>query len=391
MNTENSIGEDHGAKSFGAYEKPYQFPASQWTEAIQLWKATNNYTTKKFPQPFDDKHPIGFRSAINALHRNQYSLIVPACEVEIMLNGEYVDESRLLRAQMHHLMLPFGSAAKRLLTDDLSELKKILMTPQSRDDDLLFETKLLISRIFFALEQYETEVPKYTTFSIFDSEPRKKRKGIAHFWLGYDMCATYQPPEILEGLKLLRRSVEMMGKKFFVGQFYEIVFSLTSDQFAHSSGQKTTSSPVDNYISRLNKLHLFFMNEIQPVQLMINYYLQNKAYKVAAIYIQTLAKLSQPTSNGAPKIAVNANENAELDIIIEYLKSVIRDDPKEYAAYDALIGIYWEKTHEYAKCLEVLSKAMAEMCDQRLYRQLFQRRQKLLLSIATANFWPELN
>lgn len=390
--TENSTGEDHGGKSFAAYKKPYEFPASQWTEAIHLWKATNNYIMKTFPQPCDDKNPIGFRSAINALHRNQYLLIVPACEVEIMLNGVYVDESRLLRAQMHHLMLPFGSTAKQLLIDDLSELKKILMASQPRDDDLMFETKLLISRIFFTLEQYETDVPKYNTYSIFDSEPTKKRKGIADFWLGYDMCSTYQPPEILEGLKLLRRSVEMVGKKFFIGQFYEIVFTLTSDQFVSSaSGRKSTSSPVDDYISRLNKLHLFFLNEIQPVQLMINYYLQNKAYRVAAIYVQTLAKLSQPSCNGAPKIVVNANENTDLDIIIEYLKSVIRDDPKEYAAYDALIGIYWEKTHEYSKCLEVLSKAMTEMCDQRLYRQLFQRRQKLLFSIAAANFWPELN
>lgn len=379
---EISEGRNHGDESFKAYGKKYKFPASQWTETLHLWKSTNNYITAKFPQQFDDAETCGFRSAINALHRNEYSLIVPACEMEIMSNGEYVQESRLLRAQMHHLLLPFGAATKRLLTNDLDELQRILTAVQSRNYELVFETKLMICRIYFALNQYKKEPRNCNVYAIFADESVAERKGILHFWQGYDLCATYQSNELQQGLQLLRRSLKLMGKNFFVGHFFLNIFQLASHQ------NVSLSKPVEEYILRLGELHLVFPAEIQPMKLLINYYIQNKAYKVAAIYVQTLAKLSKQTSS---KIDLStAASKSELEIIIDYLKAIIRNDPEEYAAYDALIVIYSEQTFEYAKCLEVMAKGMAEICDHRLYRQLFQRRQQLLFAIAAANFWPEL-
>lgn len=339
----------------------------------------------KFPQQFDDRYPVGFRMAINALHRNECSLIVPACEVEIKLNGEYVNESCLLRAQMHHLLLPFESATERTLSNDFDDLKRILKAMPSHNDDFIFEIKLLMCRIHFKLEEYTKKSTKFNAYAIFASESILERKGIAHFWQGYDMCSTLQSCDILKGMELLRRSLDVMGPLFYVGHFYLNIFDLTSKRFDYSSQPSVTSNPVDEYISRLGKIHLFFPNEIAPVKLLINYYIQNKAYKVAAIYVQTIAKLSQQTADDA-----NTTNQSELELIIDYLKSVIRDDPEEYVAYDALIVIYSEQTHEYAKCLETLTKALTEIRDQRLYRQLFQRRQKLLNSIVAANFWSEM-
>lgn len=345
----------------------------------------------KFPQQFDDTYPVGFRMAMNALHRNKYSLIVPACEMEIKLNGEYVDESCLLRAQMHHLLLPFGSATKQTLSNDFDELKRMLKATPSRNDDFTFEIKLLMCRIHFKLEEYTKKSTKSNAYVIFASEPILDRCGIVHFWQGYDMCSSLQSCDILKGLELLRRSLKLMGPRFYVGHFYVNIFDLTSKHFDYSSKPNTTSNPVDEYISRLGKIHLFFPNEIAPVKLLINYHIQNKAYKIAAIYVQTIAKLSQQTTDDASNIVdANTTNQSELELIIDYLKSVIRDDPEEYAAYDALIVIYSEQTHEYAKCLEAFTKALMEIRDQRLYRQLFQRRQKLLNSIVAANFWSEM-
>lgn len=377
--TERLNGDDHGGKAFEAYKKPFKFPASQWAETLQLWKATNNYITTTFAEQFDDEHPIGFRLAINALHRNQYSLIVPACETEIMLNGEYAIESRLLRAQMHHLLLPFGPETKQILWKDLIELKSILAASPPPDDALIFDTKLLMCRIHFSLTlaRCGTDTStKSNVYTIFARETSMERKGIAHFWQGYDMCATFHLPDISNGIALLRRSLTLMGREFFVGHFYQIVFFLTSEQ-------NLPAKAIEEYVLRLGQLHTCFPREIQPVKLLINYYIQNKEYKLAANYIETLAKLTERSSNGP-------DPTSELEIIIGYLKSVIVDDPEEYAAYNALIVIYSEQTHEYGKCLEVMTKAMAEIHDRRLYRQLFQRRQKLLFSIAATDFWPEL-
>lgn len=361
------------------HKKPFKLPASQWAETLQLWKATNNYITTEFAQPFDDAHPIGFRLAINALHRNQYSLIVPACEVEIMENGEHAIESRLLRAQMHHLLLPSGPERKQLLWNDLIELKSVLEASPPQNDAFIFDTKLLMCRIHFSLTlaQCATHAStKSDVYAIFATEPSEERRGIAHFWQGYDMCATFHLPDMNNGIELLRRSLELMGRHFFVGHFYQIVFLLTSEQ-------NVPSKAIGEYVLQLGRLHVCFPCEIQPVKLLINYYIQNKEYKLAANYIETLAKLTKQAPNGA-------QDASELETIIGYLKSVIVDDPEEYAAYDALIVIYSEQTHEYGKCLEVMTKAMTEIRDQRLYRQLFQRRQTLLFSIATTNFWPEL-
>lgn len=386
--TESSSEVDHGGKSFEAYKKSYKFPASQWLETLLLWKATNNYILTKFPNPFQDDHPIGFRSAINALHRNEYSKIASACKVEIVLNGEYANESRLLRAQIHHLVLPLGPTTKQLLIEDYQELKKIVKAEQPLDEDLVFEAKLLICRIVFALQNYDKKSEKSSLYATFANKLVAKRNGIAQFWQGYDLCATLEKPDLVSGLKLLKRSSDSMGIDFFVAPFYLAVFILTMDRSECSS--KTSTKPVEQYVLRLGNLHTRFPNEIQPLKLLINYYIQTKSYNLAAMYVQTLAKLLPPTNSIAPQIEVNATHDSDRELIIRHLKSVIRDDPEEFAAYDALIDIYAEQTYEYAKCLEVLSKALAEISDRRLYRQLFQRRQKLLFSIVAANFWPEL-
>lgn len=353
-----------------------------------MWKGTNNYILTKFPNPFEDDSPTGFRSAINALHRDEHSEIAPACKVEIVTNGEYANESRLLRAQMHHLVLPLGSATKKLLIEDYQELRKIVDAEQSLNDDLVFEAKLLICRIVFALQLYNKVSEKSSLYAKFAKEMVARRKGITEFWQGYDLCATLEKPDLVSGLQLLKRSAHSMGIDVFVAQFYQVVFDLTKNRFECTS--QTTTKPLEQYVLRLGSLHMRFPNEVQPLKLLINYYIQTKSYTLAAMYVQTLAKLLPQTDSSVPQIEGAATQHDDRELIIGYLKSVIRDDPEEFAAYDALIDIYAEQTFEYAKCLEVLSKALAEISDRRLYRQLFQRRQKLLFSIVAANFWPEL-
>lgn len=359
---------------------------------VWLWKATDNYILVNYPQPFDEPHPTGFRLAVNALHRNDYLLIVPACEMEIKANGEFANVSHLLRAQMHLLLLPADNASKRLLIADLRALKDVLIALDDSDDQhLLFELNVIVCRIRFALVENKGSSTKL--YAVPADNPSRKRRAIAKFWQGYDLCATFESLEILQGLELVRRSTELLGAKFFAGQFYYTIFLLASQEFVHSTAANVRSEllkPTAKYISRLGKLHSQFPREIQPVKLLINYYIQTKAYKLVDLYVRTLNDLRRKSSDADAVASTSATHKHETQVAIDYLKSMIRDDAEEYAAYDALIDIYSQQTHEYAKCLEVFTKALAEIRDRRLYRHLFERRQQLLRRIAAANFWSEL-
>lgn len=307
-----------------------------------------------------------------------------ACDVEIASDGEFMDESRFLRAQMHLLLLPFGSATKQRLSNDLLELKN--MHKASQNQALIFGTKLLMCRIQFSLQQYSKRHSTTSLYRTLASDPDAQRRGIVHFWCGYDQCATLESDELQHGLEELRISQKLLGEKFFAARFYQTIFSLMLPPNA------SELKPVDQYVLRMGKLHLRFPNEIQPIKLLINYYIRKKELGMAAHYLLVwrnalnVNEATDGTTNEPPA----ETTKFRLVAIIDYLKKAIRDDPDGYEAYDALIDIYLEQTFEYAKALEVMTRAMALTHDRRIYGLLFERRQSLLSRIAAAKFWPEL-
>lgn len=346
---------------------------NQWLELVDLWKSTGNYITKTFPHVFNTLNPTGFQQAINALHRNQFEKIIPACDDEITENGQFTNECRLLRS----LIVCSVDKSTENIKKCLYDLNAILQT-KMENDELIFATKLCNSKLYFALGNPKLGNIKYDKLIHEYNTPEKKV--VIHFWIGFDNCSIYDKKHLQKGLNSLKDACDIMAGNFFPAKYYTVIFELAAND--------TDIDATSQYCNELVKLNLDYPDKHQPLPLLISYYIQKKQFNMAVMYFQKLA-CQRENYESLHKMEHNTVQT-DLELIIAYLKRIIEDDPTEFSAYINLTDIYCFDTHEYRKCLEVLDKAMDEINDPRLYGKLYERRHLLLMNINNSDFWAEL-
>lgn len=370
-----SSSEDHARHAFiPAWNT---LPLSHWIEMVELWKCSDNYITEIYPAELNEMENAGFSRAMNAFHQNKIFDIIPACNMEIHHNGEFANDSRLLRVMVRQVMFESKPLAYTSFIENTNDLETIINSAATEHSSLIFNAEICSASNCFRLDNVRAGKSKYKEL-LRKYESNLRKRCIINFWCGFDHCTTYNNKYIMKGLQYFEKALRL-SPNFFPALYYQVLFELAIDNSEES---------VHIYENDMIRLHRKYPTNIQPINRLIDLHIQRRNYNAAAKFIRKANAIEGSRQHNRLNVTFSTENN--LQLTIEYLKQCIEDDPSDYSAYDFLADIYYSKTHEYRKCLEVLCKAMTQVHDYRLFSKLFQKRHSLLEHILKENFWSEL-
>lgn len=319
--------------------------------------------------PIPENQPLsGYIRAMAGIQELKLDKIMAGCEEEITSMGFYLDRSYILKAYMNSAVIQ--SPAKEDLQQDMRRMNQIISSVNS-------PAKIKHQSKFCRVSLYHHKCKFLEAENDLSSlEDRYGNTGLFHviksgalfqFVLKHQSC-----------FESLAKCSELLPEVYELQR--QIVYSKANninDQLAATAFM----------ISSLEELVKRFPLEVAPRIRLIGLYIHLDVNKA----LQMLEQARKDFPNRFDEfISLYGLFKPRDPSCVDYFKQSIRahrDDPNSFRV---LLDFFGSTTFEYAKVIEVSTKALFHFLKRRDFKEMFQRRQQLLELIIRENFWDKL-
>lgn len=295
--------------------------------------------------------------------------IMIGCNEEMATHGEYFDRSCVLRAYMNAVV--YSSSDEMDRHNDLGRLNSIISKNES-STAVKFSAKLCRANIFIHggrisdanrfLDEIEAEFPD---------------NGLVYLIKCGALCMKSVHDPQLYGT--LCRCCALLPN------LYEVHFQKALADFHREENDINLANK--RLVTQLKDLISRFPKELTPRLVLASKYLDENQIAKAK---ELIKNADREFSDKKDLDCLRGRLNPMHPSSVEYLKHAVRVNTEDDAAHQALFNYYVSKSHEYAKALEVVNRAMTNCLEEEINAQMFQSRQTLLSKIVAQNFWDKL-
>lgn len=319
----------------------------------------------------DDEPPVGYLKAMVGLEELNVDKIMAGCKEEEDRKGPHLAESFIVRAYMNTVAITSPSNLDREFPKDLRRMNELIWDVSSAEN-IKFNALLCRANMYNRqhnfleanrdLKTLEEEHPNNPLVYIIKSGslmqfPQSKQQ----FMDALNKCCSLLP-NVYE-LHLQQAMAEV----------------LTS---------KNSSLRTAERMTKLKELINRFPKEIEPRMCLAGIYAKmNETYKAKEILKKCKKDFPDRTNELS---SVYGMLNSTKPCCVTYFRRSLKFNKDDPGALEGLLEYFFTTTYEYAKAIEVATKALYSFLQPEDFQLMFEHRQALLHRIFRQEYWDRL-
>lgn len=318
----------------------------------------------------ENQSRTGYIRAMAGLKALNIPEIISGCDEEIAAKGEYLAQSYILQAYMSSVVIQSPATIDDDWLRDVQRMNAVIA-------DVSVPEIIKHQAMFCRANLYNRNGRfKEANRDLKSLEDQYGNTGLFHV---IKSCALFQFALNNESFfDLLVKCANILPN------VYELQFQVVRAKSNHLSDQLVSLSflmySLENLIER-------FPLELAPRILLIGLYIEvdaNKAHRM-------LRQVKKDFPNRLGEIVwLHGQLQPTHPSCVDYYKQALRAHKDDPNSFEGLLDYYETTTYEYAKAIEVCTKAMYNFLKEDDFKVMFERRQQLLKNIIRNNFWDKL-
>lgn len=321
--------------------------------------------------PIPKNQPItGYFRAMKGFNELKLNDIMTGCEEEVSANGKYLAQSYILMAYMKVVVIASESAHPKEWLEDIQNMNDVI-SDTATPERLKFHAKLCRANLYNRSGLFDEAIQELKPL-----EDQYANNGLLHvikcgalFQLAFKNKYFYQE---------LKKCCQLLPN------VYELQFQLL---YAESKHLNDPDQSIALLTTGLDLLIKRFPKELAPRILKISLYTDMEKNKALAI----LKKAKRDFPDRLDEMSsLNGLLNPTHSSCVKYFKQSLKfhkDDPN---ALNGLLDYFGSTTYEYAKAIEVSTKALFIFLQKDDFKDMFEYRINLLKKIIRQDFWDKL-
>ncbi|KAG4077531.1 hypothetical protein HA402_002958 [Bradysia odoriphaga] len=312
----------------------------------------------------------GFIRAMVGIKNLNIPEIMAGCDEEIVSKGKYLAQSYILQAYMSSVVIQSPATVNDDLQRDMQRMNDIISDvtiPETVKDQAKFCRANLNNRNGRFIEADR------------DLKSLEDQYGNTGLFNVIKSCALFQFALRDESFF---KSLEKCAK--ILPDVYELQFQLIRAKSNYISDELASLAFMMRSLENLIKR---FPLELTPKILLIGFYIELDVNKASRMLRQV--RKDFPNRLGE-MISLYGQLQPTHPSCVGYYKQAIRAHKDDPNSFEGLLEYFDTTTFEYAKAIEVCTKAMFNFLKKDDFKIMFERRQQLLKKIIHYKFWDKL-
>lgn len=306
--------------------------------------------------------PTGYIQAMMGVKELNVDKIMTGCKDEEASKGPYLAQSYIIRAYINSMVIASPSNFTLECSNDMRRLHGIILDEKT-PENIKFHARLCHANVNFRRLKFEDANR--------DLELLEKK---------------YPNNALLYVIK----SGALLQLPFSHNEFFEPLkrCCLLLPNVAELHFQKALAAPPCRRVAQLNELIKQFPNELGPRLCLAGIYAKlNLTHKAKKI----LTKAEQDFPNCLEELSsVYGMLKPTHSSCVEYFKRALKYNKDDPASFKGLFDYFGSTTFEYAKAIEVATKALQSFLQAFDFQEMFESRHALLKRIVRQNYWNKL-
>lgn len=322
------------------------------------------------PIPNNQPH-TGFIKAMVGLNKFDIDKIMAGCKEEEVSKGKYLAQSFIVRAYMNAVALTSSSKCSLEYPKDLRRMNELIWDGTTSEN---IKFNALLCRATLYQRKLNLKAANHDLKSL--EEKYKNNPQVYIIKSGALLQLSLQRPEFMEALnkccKLLPNVLELQLQQ------------VTAEVAQLKTSIIRTAARIVKFEQLINR----FPNEIEPRVCLATIYAKlNQKQKAKKI----LKKSERDLPNRLNELnTVYGMLKSEHSSCVAYFKRSLEFNKDDPGAMFGLLKYFHSTTYEYAKAIEVTTKALYSFLPASDFQEMFEHRQALLKRIVRQNFWDRL-
>lgn len=323
--------------------------------------------------PIPENQPVktGFMRAMAGINDLNKDEIMAGCDEEISSKGKFLAQSYILMTYMKSVVIQSPKTIDEDVRQGIQRMNAIIL-------DATIPEKIKHQAIFCRANLYNRRYEFFEACRDLDSlEDQYGSTGLFHV---IKSCALYQMALENEDFhESLEKCAEVLP------DLYEIHFQA---MYAKAKAIQNSSKKFFFMISSLERLIKRFPLELPPRMFLITLYIEMDDTRTAT-------RLLEQTKKDFPErledfISLYGRLRPKNPSCVDHFKRGIRAHKDDPNSFTGLLEYFSSTSHEYAKAIEVSTKALASFLKIDDFQEMFEHRQQLIKKIIRQKFWDKL-
>lgn len=312
----------------------------------------------------------GYIRAMAGIKELNIPEIMAGCDEEIASNGEYLAQSYILKAYMNSVVIQSPTTLTDDLRHDMQHMNDII-SDATLPEAVTHQAKLCRANLHNRKGEF-AEANR-------DLQSLKEQYGNTGLFHVIKSSALFQ-----YALKNEDFIDSLATCSEFLPNVYELQFQVV---YAKSNSIVDQLASTTFMMCSLEELIKRFPLELTPRLLLIGFYIELDVNKASGL----LEQARQDFPNRLEEMtSLYGLLKPKQPSCVDYFRRAIRAHKDDPNSFEGLLNYFGSTTYEYAKAVEVSTKALFNFLKEDDFKDMFEHRQQLLKRIIRQNFWDKL-
>lgn len=321
--------------------------------------------------PSDESLITGYRRAMVGLKELNVDEIMAGCKEEITSKGTYLAQSFILDAYVTSMIIQDPFARETSLFEAMQRMNSII-SDANIPDKIKHQAKFCRANLYMRIRQFSE-----ANCDLKSLESLYGETGLFHV---IKSCAIY--------------TFALNDERFYepllkCAAILPDVFDIHLKVLQATLLTIHDSTASRNFlVSSLEGLVMRFPTKLTPRMLLIHCYFDlTETSKATKMLREARKDFPDRTEE---MIGLYGLLKPKHPSCVNFFRRAIRERHEDVHSFTGLLKYFASTTHEYAKAIEVSTKAMYNFLDEEDFEKMFKHRQHLLKRIIEQNFWDKL-